>query len=184
MMTPMNARRTLAERAMSFDAAGDTAADRPLPPVAGYRIYDRAARIGNGSACWDFAADAVLTWGIKTRSGFAIATDDGVATVSPVAAGQRRWLIAKLGPLRIREPIAVVAVVDEPNRRGFAYGTLVGHPINGEEAFLVERRPDGSVWLTIRSVSRPSTRVWRAFSPALVLAQGFYRRRYFRALVR
>lgn len=181
----MRTRRTLALRALSYDAVGATASDRPMPEVAGYRLYDRAACIGNGSECWDFASDAVLKWGIKTRSGFAIAGDDDApAGASPVALHQRRWLMANVGPFTIREPIRVVAVVDEPDRKGFAYGTLAGHPISGEEAFVVERRPDGSVWLTIRSVSRPSTLVWRALSPALALAQRFYRRRYFRALVR
>jgi uncharacterized protein (UPF0548 family) len=195
MMTPMNARRPLSERATTYEATGATASDRTMPQVPGYRHYERTACIGNGSACWDFASDAVVRWGIKTRSGFTIDGEgegegegdgdgDGTAAVSPVALDQRRWLIAHVGPFTIREPIRVVAVVDEPDRKGFAYGTLAGHPISGEEAFVVERRRDGSVWLTIRSVSRPSTLMWRALSPVLALAQRFYRRRYFRALVR
>lgn len=128
MMTSMKARRTRAERAMSYDVVGAAASDRPMPKVAGYRVYDGAAHIGNGSACWEFASDAVLKWGVKTRSGFAIAGDDDRAAVSPVALGQRRWLIVNVGPFTIREPITVVAVVDEPDRKGFAYGTLAGHP--------------------------------------------------------
>lgn len=36
------------------------------------------------------------------------------------------WLVAHLGPVTVREPVRVVAVVDEPDRRGFAYGTLDG----------------------------------------------------------
>ncbi|MDQ1540620.1 MAG: hypothetical protein QOH29_1346 [Actinomycetota bacterium] len=187
----MNARRPLSERATTYDATGATASDRSMPEVPGYRHYERTACIGNGSACWDFASDAVVRWGIKTRSGFTIDGDgdghghgDEAATVSPVAVDQRRWLVAHVGPFTIREPVRVVAVVDKPDRKGFAYGTLAGHPISGEEAFVVERRRVGSVWLTIRSVSRPSTLMWRALSPVLALAQRVYRRRYFRALVR
>ena len=54
-------------------------------------------------------------------------------------------------------PARVVYVVDEPLRKGFAYGTLPGHPESGEEAFIVEYRDDDSVWLTIRAFSRPSS---------------------------
>ena len=42
-------------------------------------------------------------------------------------------VIVHLGP--VRAPCRVVYVVDEPDRRGFAYGTLPGHPeIDGELA--------------------------------------------------
>ncbi|HEV8560641.1 MAG TPA: DUF1990 family protein [Actinophytocola sp.] len=42
-------------------------------------------------------------------------------------------------------PGRVVHVVEEEHRRGFAYGTLPGHPECGEEAFLLERHADGTV---------------------------------------
>jgi uncharacterized protein (UPF0548 family) len=96
--------------------------------------------------------------------------------------GNRYWIVAHVGPLRIREPVQVVAVVDEPDRKGFAYSTFAGHPIRGEEAFLVERRTDGSVWLTIRSLTHPAPGLRRAAYPVALLAQRFYRRCYLRAL--
>jgi uncharacterized protein (UPF0548 family) len=40
-------------------------------------------------------------------------------------------VLAHLGPIRV--PCRVVYVLDEPERRGFAYGTLPGHPESGEE---------------------------------------------------
>jgi uncharacterized protein (UPF0548 family) len=40
--------------------------------------------------------------------------------------------------------------VDEPGRRGFAYGTLPGRPETGEEAFVVEKTND-DVYLVIRA---------------------------------
>ena len=70
--------------------------------------------------------------------------------------GDRRWLVAHLGPWKVREPIEVVAVVDEPDRQGFAYGTLTGHPLRGEEAFIVERLPDGSL-LAHRPIGHATT---------------------------
>ncbi|MCU1546249.1 MAG: hypothetical protein JWP30_1349 [Homoserinimonas sp.] len=104
---------------------------------------------------------------------------DGMPFIAP---GDSAWLVAHFGPFHIGEPVRVVYVIDEPNRKGYAYGTLPGHPFSGEEAFIVERSPDGSVWLTIRSLSRPATGLWRAAYPILRLVQGAYRRRYFTAL--
>ena len=72
--------------------------------------------------------------------------------------------------------------VEDADRCGFAYGTLEGHPVTGEEAYIVTRRPDGSVWLTIRSLTRPGRGAWRAAYPAALVAQAVYRRRYVRAL--
>jgi uncharacterized protein (UPF0548 family) len=64
------------------------------------------------------------------------------------------WLIAALGSFSVREPVRVVAVVEDADRCGFAYGTLDGHPVSGEEAFVVHRAPDGTVPLTLRSLTR------------------------------
>jgi len=140
--------KSLADRLLTCDLGGVTVEDRFRPP-AGYRAAERSVRLS--SELWEFGAGEVLRWGVKTRSGFT------VESKGPVRTGQRLWLIAHVGPLRIREPVQVVAVIDEPDRKGFAYGTLTGHPVSGEEAFLIERRPDGSVWLSVRSITRPST---------------------------
>lgn len=79
-------------------------------------------------------------------------------------------------------PCRVVYVVDEPTRKGFAYGTLPGHPERGEEAFLVEYRDDDSVWLVIRAFSRPASWIFRAGYPLVRLMQAIYTGRYERAL--
>ena len=84
--------------------------------------------------------------------------------------------------LGIRFPVRVIYVVDEPRRRGFAYGTLPGHPEDGEESWVVEQRDDESVWITVRAFSRPATRWWWAVYPVLRLFQEYYTRRYLRAL--
>lgn len=82
----------------------------------------------------------------------------------------------------VRSPVRVVYVIDEPQRKGFAYGTLPGHPETGEESFIIEQSPDGSVWLTITSLSRPSSWFWRLGYPVLAAVQAHVTRRYFRAL--
>jgi uncharacterized protein (UPF0548 family) len=177
----------LSERALTDDGAGVTltGGDQQVGS-AGFHGYERTVFLGNGSSRWAFASTEVLRWGVKTRSGFSVESGglstSGAGFGHPVVAGDRYWLVAHLGPLRIREPVQVVAVVDKPDRKGFAYGTLAGHPVRGEEAFLVDRRADGSVWLTIRSLTRPASGLWGAGYPVALLAQCLYRRRYFRSL--
>jgi uncharacterized protein (UPF0548 family) len=80
-------------------------------------------------------------------------------------------------------PVRVVFVVDEPERRGAAFGTLPGHPLAGEELFLVERRDDDSVWLTVRIFSKPAGGFWTLVLPALRLVQAVLVRRYLSELL-
>ena len=113
---------------------------------------------------------------MKTRSGFRVEP----ATAARESADHR--LVASAGPLRVRGPARVVAVVEWSDRCGFAYGTLDGRPVSGEEAFVLYRDRDGTVHLTLRSLSR-SGRGWRrpAF-PGVLVAQRWYRARYLGAL--
>ena len=176
--TPLGARR------LSYDAVGSTRPDAPVwaDDVGGYRRYERTVPVGHGRTDWEEASELLMTWGVKTRSGFSVhpAPEAG----RPPGAGDEVWLRARVGPFTVREPARVVAVVDEPDRRGFAYGTLEGHPVCGEEAFVVHRSADGTVWLTLRSLTRAPRGPWRVAYPAALVAQRWYRRRYLRALVR
>ncbi len=105
---------------------------------------------------------------------------DGTAFVVP---GDTAWIVIPVvGPWGVRSPARVVYVIDEPNRKGFAYGTLPGHPESGEEAFVVDQAADGSVWLTITAFSRPSAWYWWALYPVLRMFQEYYTRRYLRSL--
>ena len=121
-------------------------------------------------------------WAVKTRSGFTVQPAEG-GEGARVRQGQTDTLVASLGPFRLREPVQVVSVIERPDRCGFAYGTRAGHPVTGEEAFIVHRHSDGSVWLTLRSLTRPGIGQWRFAFPAALVAQRWYRRRYTRALV-
>ncbi|TCC08829.1 DUF1990 family protein [Kribbella soli] len=168
---------------MTYSAVGATCvSDRvwTAAPV-GYRRFERTTCIGQGVECWDVAAAAMGRWTIKTRSGFSV--QPSIGGEPAVREDQDYTLLAALGPCTLREPVRVVAVVARPDRRGFAYGTRQGHPVSGEEAFVVHRSPDGAVWLTIRSMTRPGRGAWRLAFPAVLVAQRWYRRRYQRALV-
>jgi uncharacterized protein (UPF0548 family) len=106
----------------------------------------------------------------------------GAEGQSFIAPGDTALLTIPFWIFGVRAPCRVIYVVDEPNRKGFAYGTLPGHPESGEEAFIVDQTEDGSVWLTIRAFSRPAGWQWWAVYPVLRLAQAVFTRRYFRAL--
>ena len=165
------------ELELTYGAVGATADPfAASSPPEGYRGMEKAARIGAGSAHFAAAADAVLAWGVQRNSGF------GIKGSQAVIEGSTVILLVPFGPFRVPAAARVVYVLREPRRVGFAYGTLPGHPENGEEAFLVEHRDDDSVWIDIRAFSRPANRLWWLVSPVLRLTQEFYTRRYLRAL--
>ena len=115
----------------------------------------------------------------------ALATDeivfgpDGDPFIVP---GDSVLLGIPFGPFHVTAPARVVYVVDDLNRKGFAYGTLPGHPESGEESFIVEQTEDGSVWLEISAFSRPANALWWIVYPVLRLSQLYYTRRYFESL--
>lgn len=114
------------------------------------------------------------------RPSEAIFADDG----SPyIANGMTAVLKIPFWPVLVSAPVRVVYVIDEPQRAGFAYGTLHGHPESGEEAFIVELRDDGSVWFVLRAFSRPSSTFYRLTAPILRLVQRHYTAKYLRSLL-
>lgn len=173
-------RRELASRGLTYDGVGITMNPTTFNAEAEGRRFDASRCIGSGDEVWAAATTALMRWQVKTRSGFRV-QDSESRRAEHVRLG-RLWLVAKMGPLRIHEPIEVVAIADEPDRKGYAYGTLNGHPVNGEEAFVVERRADDSVWLTIRSVTWSSRSRWWLATPVVRVLQPFYRRRYLQSL--
>lgn len=172
----------LALRAESYNDLGGTEPENlkwgNIPD--GYRSYERTIRIGQGHADWNAAASALLRWGVKTRSGFTV--EPNLPPNGRVHLDDDFWLRLQIGPFSIREPVRIVAEVDQPNRCGFAYGALVGHPVSGEEAFIVHRTDDDTVWFTLRSLTRPGTGAWRFAFPAALVAQRWYRHRYMLSL--
>jgi uncharacterized protein (UPF0548 family) len=87
-----------------------------------------------------------------------------------------------IGRLRLSIPCRVVYMIDEPSRRGFAYGTLQGRPEAGEERFEVVVREDGDVCTEITALSRPALWWSRLGSPVGHRVQAAVTRRYLAAL--
>ncbi|MGA7204033.1 MAG: DUF1990 family protein [Specibacter sp.] len=147
------------------------------PPSDGdYRRSEVTAVVGRCDALWERAAGDILRWKVKTASGFS------VDSTAPMSAGDRVLVTVRALGMTVVEPVEVVSVVREPDRVGFSYRTLPGHPVSGEEAFVVHRH-SGQVILTIRSLTRAAPQQpWRALYPLLRVAQLVVRRRYLRAL--
>lgn len=157
---------TLRAARLTYPEVGHTAGNLPR----GYRVLDRTRRLP--VADFETAAHDLLHWQVHRRTGFRVAASS--RRVSPDAVVE-----LSVGWLRI--PCRVVYVVDEPRRRGFAYGTLPGHPETGEEAFLLERHDDG-VTFRIVAFSRPASVLATLAGPVGRRVQDFVTGRYLRAL--
>lgn len=168
-------------RPFTYSELGATQQE-PLP--AGYQHERRATVVGHGRATFDAVAHGIMRWEIQRGAGMRIDTrtpdvDDGVEVV----AG------AGIGPIRLPIPCRVVWTVREDDRVGFAYGTLKGHPVSGEEAFvvslgnanpLVDAGPDVVVFSVV-AFSRPARWFTRAGGPLGQLSQRVMTRAYLRS---
>ena len=146
----------LADENVTYPEVGATAGD--LPP--GYRHVVRRAALGSGRDTFDRCVVALMTWGVQRGSDIDVRASHSPAQVGTVVS----QLIGVRG-LGMVAPCKVVYVVDEGDRRGFAYGTLPGHPESGEESFVISILDDESLALDIRSFSRPGNVISRIGQP-------------------
>lgn len=160
----------LAALPLTYAEVGGTAG--PLP--AGYHHVQKSAVIGRGRRRFEDAAEAGMRWGMLRGAGLKVE-----ATTEVGAVGSE--VIVHLGPVRV--PCRVVYVVDEPGRRGFAYGTLRGHAESGEELFLVRYDPaTDEVYADVTAFSRHATWWSKLGSPVTSVIQRLVTDRYLRAL--
>ena len=157
----------------SYAEVGATAG--VLPP--GYHHHRRARRIGHSREGFDGASAALLSWRMHRRAGVRVVSSRSEVQVGAVAKLRLGWR-----RLSVSAPVRVVYVVDEPRRRGFAYGTLPGHPESGEEAFIVQLLDDNSVVFTITAFSRHATALSRLGSPLATVVQRWVTSRYLRSV--
>jgi uncharacterized protein (UPF0548 family) len=155
---------------LTYSHVGATAG--PLP--AGYHHVQKSAVIGRGRQRFEDAAAAGMRWGMLRGAGIKVE-----ATTEVAAVGSE--VIVHLGP--VQAPCRVVYVVDETDRRGFAYGTLPGHAESGEELFLVRFDPGTEdVFAEVTAFSRHATWWSRLASPFTSLVQRVVTTRYLKAL--
>jgi uncharacterized protein (UPF0548 family) len=167
-----------------------SSAQPPAHWPAGYRRLHVSTRLGSGDAAFAAAARAVMEWRLHRAVGVIMDAEHGAARAEP---GVRVTVGLGVGPLRVYGPCRVVWTVWEPGRcAGWAYGTLPGHPVRGEEAFVVTRDtgggdgtgPEGeggtgggTVRLEVRAFSVPAVWWSRAAGPLGPLFQHAYAHR-------
>jgi len=144
-----------------------------VPPGFDRRSWTTAL---SGIAAFDRGCDALRTWAVHRGAGLDVLPDGPLAVGTNVASG------APLPFGFIEVTCRIVAVVDEPDRFGFAYGTLPVHPEQGEESFIVVRAQDGRVRFDVQAVSRPIHPLARAFFPIANRLQDAAARRYLAAM--
>jgi uncharacterized protein (UPF0548 family) len=160
----------LAALPLTYGEVGATAG--PLP--AGYRHVQKSAVIGRGRRRFEEAGRAGMRWGMLRGAGLRVEATSEVASVGSE-------VIVHLGP--VAAPCRVVYVVDEPDRQGFAYGTLPGHAESGEEMFVVRHDPaTDEVSAEVVAFSRHATWWSRLGWPVTSVAQRVITERYLRAL--
>jgi uncharacterized protein (UPF0548 family) len=160
----------LAALPLTYTEVGATAGRMP----AGYHHIEKSAVIGRGRRRFEEAAAKGMRWGMLRGAGLRVeATSD--------IAGVGSDVIVHLGP--VSAPCRVVYVVDEPDRRGFAYGTLPGHAERGEERFAVRYDPSTEeVYAEVVAFSRHATWWSRLGWPVTSVIQRIVTDRYLRAL--
>jgi uncharacterized protein (UPF0548 family) len=141
----------------------------------GYHHMHAHRTIGTGATRFATAAAALDRWQVQRGAGVQV-----YSAGEPVSDGAVALL--GRGPVALYAPVRVVYTITEERRRGFAYGTLAGHPVSGEEAFVLELLPDESVVLSITAFSRPASRLTRLAGPVGRAVQRYMVHRYLRAL--
>jgi uncharacterized protein (UPF0548 family) len=164
----------LRDEQLTYDCVGAALAGAAVP---GYHRRVRSRVLGAGRSRFADAVDVLHRWEMHRRAGVAVDAAADRAAVGVVAD-----LRIGVRAVAVHAPVRVVSTVAEPDRQGFAYGTLPGHPFSGEEAFVVQLLPDGAVRGTITSVSRPATLLVRVAPPVSRLAQQVALGRYLAAL--
>jgi uncharacterized protein (UPF0548 family) len=175
VVTPLSPDQAAALRAAPFTYAEVGATAGPPPP--GYRPAARSRVFRHADL--RSAADRLMTWRAHEGAGLRVA-----ASSPRVEPGAVVLMLLGVGPVALRIPCRVVYVVDEPDRVGFAYGSLPGHPVSGEELFVVQRSEPDVVSFSVTAFSRPATTLMRLGGPMARWAQDRVTNRYLRTLDR
>lgn len=167
-------REAQATQAVTYPGVGATRGDAA---PAGYHWIRKSAALGQGDEVFRRACAGLRAWAPQRHARMTVIAPDAFAEGETVVLALRSGLVWTSAASRI------VWVTDEPGRYGYAYGTLPHHPESGEEAFVVERGPDGAVRFVITAFSRPVHPLARLGGPLTVAVQRLATRRYLAGLV-
>ena len=171
-------------RQLLEDAGGAALTHEPVglsgldvaPP--GFRRDQWVRRLGSGKDTFDAAVQAIQTWHVHRGAGLVVCVD------GPPVVGLVVGMGAPLSLGYVDAVCRVVAVIDEPDRFGFAYGTLPTHPERGEESFVVLRNADGTVDFEVTAISQPRHPLARLCRPLARRLQRIATARYLDAMTR
>jgi uncharacterized protein (UPF0548 family) len=172
--------RAAGEREPAYGAVGAT---RTGGVPGGFRVGHLRADITADDPDGAFAAGvrALRGWEVH-RGARAPVFPAGAALVE----GETVVVTLRLLPpslVTMAAPCRVVYVTDEPDRFGFGYGTLPGHPEVGEEAFHVVRMSEG-VRFEVDVFWKPVHPLVRLGGPVSRWVQAMMTRRYLAAFRR
>lgn len=154
---------------MTYEEPGRTRSNG-LP--SGYRHDHRSAPVGNREADWCRAQEAIRLWRAHSGAGLTVTPED-----APIVEGGTVVISRNLGPVLLVAPCRIMYTTATTTRFGFAYGTLPGHPEQGEEAFHVNFE-DGQVLAEIVAFSRPADLPTRLAGPLARQVQKAATKRY------
>jgi len=158
----------------TYDFVGATV-DSSIPSP--YAVREHHRDLGRGDDVFASAVRGMRAW-VQHRGVLARVHPAG----APLHEGGTVLVVLPAGPIVVLAPCRIIHAVDEARRFGFAYGSLPGHPETGEEAFLLDQLPDGTVRFTIRVSSRSSTPLLRLVEPVVAVFQRVAIARYLGAM--
>lgn len=132
----------------------------------GYVVDRNRTRLGAGEATFNSAREALQNWRM-----FQLGWAEICWPTEPIKDGAVVGILARTLGIWSLSVCRIVYVIDDPNRFGFAYGTLADHVGCGEERFLIETEPDGSVWYDLRAFSRAGLLLTRIGYPWMRVLQ-------------
>jgi uncharacterized protein (UPF0548 family) len=158
----------------NYEHVGRTAHEQRVP---GYGWMERSTKLHHTAfeaAGWD-----LFGWRLQERAGLRVQ-----ASESPLRTDTVVLMRLGIGAASLKIPCRVVYVINQTRRRGFAYGTLPGHPEAGEERFVLEQHDDDTISFTITAFSRAASPLARMGGPVTRRVQEMMTERYLRALDR
>jgi len=120
-------------------------------PPSGYTVDHNRTLLGSGDRNFEKAKDAIREWKM-----FDFPWVELCWPHTPIEVGKVVAILVKHFGFYSLNGARVVYAIDEPNRFGFAYGTLTEHSESGEERFTVDmEETTGEVFYDLFAFSRP-----------------------------
>jgi uncharacterized protein (UPF0548 family) len=138
----------------------DIGASMVLLQPEGFHHHRYQIVLGRGTEAFHRAVSGLKSWKAHSALGIRVFPQDEEIRIGAT-------VVVTLGTpfLALAAPCRIVGLIDERTRWGFAYGTLPGHPEEGEEAFVVSISPDETVLFEIAAFSRPGDPLVRLAGP-------------------